>query len=119
MQFWPSDPFSFFDMFWQFALISTIVGIFIFVLVVVIIIRVCRSSAEMAKSFTMQAPSHAIPERYQGGRSDGPDMRTVRLPATCPSCGANLSQESIDWVGPLEAKCNYCGATVRAKFEPV
>ena len=39
-------------------------------------------------------------------------------PSFCASCGAGLSSESIDWVGPLSVKCPYCGAvhpTVKRK----
>ena len=32
-------------------------------------------------------------------------------PSTCKDCGASLSAESIEWVGPLSVKCPYCGAT--------
>lgn len=32
-------------------------------------------------------------------------------PSVCKSCGASLSTESIEWVGPLSVKCSYCGAT--------
>lgn len=32
-------------------------------------------------------------------------------PSFCKDCGASLSAESIEWVGPLTVKCPYCGAT--------
>ena len=71
-------------------------------------------------SFTMEAPSYAIPQYHQGSvRSDGTQIKTVRLPEKCPSCGASLSHEGIDWTGPLEAKCTYCGSTVKAQFENI
>ena len=63
---------------------------------------------------------HAIPDEYQGSvQHHGSQTTTVRLPLKCPSCGAEVSHESVDWVGPLEAKCSYCGATMRATFERV
>lgn len=72
------------------------------------------------KGFTVTPPSFVIPERHQrGGRSDGNTVKTVRLPEKCPSCGASMSHEAIDWTGPLEARCNYCGSTVHAKFENI
>jgi predicted RNA-binding Zn-ribbon protein involved in translation (DUF1610 family) len=37
-----------------------------------------------------------------------------RTPPICPSCGADINTETVDWVGPLQAKCPYCGATVDA-----
>ena len=72
------------------------------------------------RSFTMDAPSYAIPEEQRGRtRSDGSDLTTVRVPKVCPNCGAALAQSTLDWTGPLEASCNYCGATIRATFERV
>ena len=35
-----------------------------------------------------------------------------QVPERCPSCGAPLSDEEVDWVGPLQARCPYCFATV-------
>ena len=32
-------------------------------------------------------------------------------PRFCSDCGATLSSEEIDWVGPLSVKCPHCGAT--------
>ncbi len=32
-------------------------------------------------------------------------------PRFCSECGATLSSEEIEWVGPLSVKCPYCGAT--------
>jgi hypothetical protein len=72
------------------------------------------------RSFTMDAPSHAIPDEHRGRtRSDGSDLTTVRVPKKCPNCNAALAQSGLDWTGPLEARCNYCGSTVQATFERV
>jgi hypothetical protein len=74
----------------------------------------------MARGFTLEAPSFVIPDQHRGQRrSDGTEMKTVRLPEKCPSCTAALSHEGIDWTGPLEAKCNYCGGALRATFENI
>jgi hypothetical protein len=32
-------------------------------------------------------------------------------PRFCSDCGATMSSEGIEWVGPLTVKCPYCGAT--------
>ena len=32
-------------------------------------------------------------------------------PRFCEDCGAALSAEGIEWVGPLTVRCPYCGAT--------
>ncbi|MBS3795264.1 MAG: hypothetical protein KGY80_10220 [Candidatus Thorarchaeota archaeon] len=120
MQF-PFNPFDFFDLFFGFSTIFFLFPVIFFIIFVVVIVRVCQGISQSTSGFTVQPPSYVIPERHrrEGTRSDGSTMQTVRLPERCPSCGASLSHESIDWVGPLEAKCSYCGATVRATFEEI
>jgi len=119
------DPFtmvdSFFGNFMTMFIIISIVFVFAFVIIVFV---VCRGGVGVARGvargFTMEAPSFVIPKQERGRtRSDGSEMTTVRLPEKCPSCGAAISQEGIDWIGPLEAKCSYCGGTLRATFERV
>ncbi len=77
-----------------------------------------RKGSELHESIAVEAPIHVIPDKYQESvQRHGSEMTTVRLPLKCPSCGAEVSPESVDWVGPLEAKCSYCGGTMRATFE--
>ncbi|MFX1367490.1 MAG: hypothetical protein ACFFAY_02700 [Promethearchaeota archaeon] len=72
------------------------------------------------RSFTMDAPAFVIPDEHRGtARSDGSEIRTVRVPRVCPNCKGSLTQDNLDWTGPLEAKCNYCGAVVQATFERI
>lgn len=71
-------------------------------------------------SILVEVPIHAIPDDQQESvMTHGSRTTTVRLPLNCPSCDAVVSHESVDWVGPLEAKCSYCGATMRATFEDI
>ena len=114
-----------FDTFFNFFNIMFIIVPIIFVVVFVIIaVTVCRGGIGIARTvsqgFRVEAPSFVIPDRYRDHRrSDGSQMTTVRLPDKCPSCGATVTQEGIDWTGPLEAKCSYCGGVLRATFEQV
>jgi hypothetical protein len=79
-----------------------------------------RKGREVYESIAVEAPIHVIPDKYQGSvQRHGSEMTTVRLPLECPSCGAEVSHEGVDWVGPLEARCGYCGGTMRATFERV
>ncbi|MHA2385376.1 MAG: hypothetical protein ACXAEE_04110 [Candidatus Thorarchaeota archaeon] len=72
------------------------------------------------RSFTMRAPPFAIPDTHrERTRTDGSDLTTVRVPKKCPNCSAALAQSTLEWTGPLEARCNYCGSTVQATFERV
>lgn len=34
------------------------------------------------------------------------------LPAQCPSCGAPLYANEIEWLEPTRAKCSYCGSII-------
>jgi DNA-directed RNA polymerase subunit RPC12/RpoP len=36
-------------------------------------------------------------------------------PRFCSDCGAALTSEGTEWVGPLTIKCPYCGATQAAE----
>lgn len=114
----PFDPFQFFFGIFGFL---TIIPIIAFIIILISVAKFCERVSQGSSGFTVQPPAFVIPERHrrQSTRSDGSTMQTVRLPERCPSCGASLSHESIDWVGPLEAECNYCGATVRATFEEI
>jgi len=115
----PFEPFPFLGPFYgTVVVLMMILPIIIFIITILVMWKICRSQRSLPtpSSFVMQAPSFAVPSSASV-RSDGPDIRTVRLPSSCPSCGAALSPEGIDWVGPLEARCSYCGATVRATLE--
>jgi hypothetical protein len=122
LQFGMFDPFG--DIFGAFSLMFFVIMVSVVIIIIVVVVFVCKAGSSVATSmtrgFTIDAPSFVIPDRYRGHRrSDGSEMTTVRLPEKCPSCGAAVSHEGIDWTGPLEAKCNYCGSTLRASFERV
>lgn len=35
------------------------------------------------------------------------------LPTHCPSCGAAIKPDEVDWLDELTAECDYCGSPVR------
>ena len=41
-----------------------------------------------------------------------PAKRSV-LPTHCPSCGAGLRADEVEWLDDLTAECAYCGSPVR------
>jgi hypothetical protein len=44
--------------------------------------------------------------------SEAPPKRPV-LPTHCPSCGAALRPDEVEWVDDLTAECAYCGSPIR------
>lgn len=117
MQFTIFDPFQMFGMF---NVLFIVITAFVMVIIIIVFVTVCRVGAQAARGILVNVPQSAIPEQYRGATGPGgTEIRTVRLPERCPTCGAAIASEGIDWVGPLEAKCNYCGGTVKAQLERV
>ncbi len=107
--------------FFEWIILISVLSFLIPMIICVVAIRRSRRTTRRAMgTIAIEAPMHAIPDRYQGSvQTHGSRTTTVRLPVECPSCGAQISHESVDWTGPLEAQCGYCGATMRATFENV
>jgi len=52
--------------------------------------------------------------RQQVLDSAGPAKKPT-LPTHCPSCGAAVRPDEVDWLDDLTAECSYCGSPVRAE----
>ena len=35
------------------------------------------------------------------------------LPTHCPSCGAAMKPDEVEWLDEITAECGYCGSPVR------
>ena len=59
------------------------------------------------------SPSRRMMFGMMAPTSEQPKERSFvyEPPRFCKDCGASLSAETIEWVGPLTIKCPYCGAT--------
>jgi len=42
-----------------------------------------------------------------------PAEKSPTLPTHCPSCGAPLRPDEIEWLDNITAECGYCGSPVR------
>lgn len=40
--------------------------------------------------------------------------KKVILPTHCPSCGAGIKPDEVDWIDEITAECDYCGSPIRA-----
>jgi hypothetical protein len=43
------------------------------------------------------------------------DQKRAILPTHCPSCGAAVRPDEVEWLDELTAECDYCGSPVRAE----
>ena len=53
-----------------------------------------------------QAPAEKV--------APAPQKRAI-LPTHCPSCGAAMRPDEVEWLDELTAECDYCGSPVRAE----
>ncbi|HNF93806.1 MAG TPA: hypothetical protein PLQ75_04060 [Anaerolineales bacterium] len=49
-----------------------------------------------------------------GKEAPAPQKRAV-LPTHCPSCGAAVRPDEVEWLDDVTAECDYCGSPVRAE----
>ena len=111
---------SFFELIILISVLAFLIPLIICIFAVRRSRRSLRTPQRIMDSILVEAPIHAIPDDHQGSiQTHGSRTTTVRLPMKCPSCGAQVAHESVDWTGPLEAQCGYCGATMRATFENI
>ncbi len=107
---------GFFGGFMQFFWLDTHnVGTILFWVMVVPMLSFC-----IGAGIIMYGMKDAMPTRGIGlfgpmlqRNLDEPKEKTFihEPPRFCSDCGATLSSEGIEWVGPLTVKCPYCGAT--------
>jgi outer membrane protein assembly factor BamD (BamD/ComL family) len=45
--------------------------------------------------------------------ASAPKQRPI-LPTHCPSCGAAVRSDEVEWLDGVTAECDYCGSPVRA-----
>ena len=55
----------------------------------------------------------SLPKGFQAGNS-APAKKAV-LPAHCPSCGAAVRPDEVEWLDDITAECDYCGSPVRGE----
>jgi hypothetical protein len=45
--------------------------------------------------------------------SESSSVKRPVLPTHCPSCGAGLRSDEVEWINDVTAECAYCGSPVR------
>jgi len=106
---------GFFGGFMQFFWVDTHdVGTILFYVLVVPMISFLLGSAIIIYGMkdSMPQPGMGFFASASARRTETRERSYVHEPPSfCKDCGASLSAESIEWVGPLTVKCPYCGAT--------
>lgn len=57
---------------------------------------------------------HNMPQ-IDGDEIQASQVKHPILPTHCPSCGAAVRPDEVDWLDELTAECDYCGSPVRAE----
>jgi endogenous inhibitor of DNA gyrase (YacG/DUF329 family) len=100
-------PFDFFSDFFRLTFIMMIIGVVSFLvffgIIVIIICRASKASRQQARIMYEVPNVPAKPERH---------IIRETLPTKCPECLAPISYEKVNWVGPRQAQCPYCGHVV-------
>jgi hypothetical protein len=100
-----------------FSIIALMIGP-LGILFIIFAVLVFVNGAKQKEAKKLGMPSEV---KQTGSTSSSPtvvrvDRRIIyQVPSKCPECGASLSNEDVDWVGPLQAKCPFCRTTVEAK----
>jgi len=55
----------------------------------------------------------SLPKGFQAENS-APARKTA-LPTHCPSCGAAVRPDEVEWLDEITAECDYCGSPVRGE----
>ena len=107
---------GFFGGFLQFFWIDTHnVGLILFYVMVIPMLSFCIGAGIIVYANKDQMPMgrSGLFGGMMARNLDAPKERSYiyEPPRFCIDCGASLSSEDIEWVGPLSIKCPYCGAT--------
>ncbi len=67
-----------------------------------------NSAAEtLIREFEARVKNLPAPQQNTGARG--------RLPGKCPSCGAPVRSDEVDWIDGQSAECAYCGSVIPAE----
>jgi len=48
---------------------------------------------------------------------DRPEAMIPKLPSKCSACGAPVSMQNVEWVGPLSAQCSRCASAIDVEWK--
>jgi len=82
-----------------------------------------QSAQDLAQWITAQRPKTAEPKTAPRSSASLPveilpaaaSAAPARLPLKCPSCGAPIRPDDVEWRDKTTAECDYCGSQIRAE----
>ena len=63
-----------------------------------------KEAAEISAWLKAAVPSEPV---------DAPLLERPALPTRCPSCGATVRPDEVEWLDNVTAECAYCGSPIR------
>lgn len=78
--------------------------------------RVVAELNERGLSETATEISAWLNGTIPAGPHNAPEMAPAKkpaLPTHCPSCGAAIRPDEVDWLDDVTAECAYCGSSIR------
>ena len=83
---------------------------------IVLAITICRQQGQASMRQQHQTyPDHVTyTGDYRSPYAEPAEKKSYEAPSYCPSCGAAISTDEVDWVAPLKAVCPYCEAVMDA-----
>ena len=82
--------------------------------------RVKRRLINELRERGLEAEAAEIEAWMKSAESTAPEstadqVKRPVLPTHCPSCGAGLRRDEVEWLDEVTAECDYCGSPVRAE----
>ncbi len=83
--------------------------------------RIGERMVDELRSHGFKAESEEIASVIQGNLPASADILTepprkpAILPTHCPSCGAAVRPDEVDWLDEITVECDYCGSPVRSE----
>jgi hypothetical protein len=73
-----------------------------------------RGSSDEAKQI-QDFLNALIPKGFAPPPDEAAEAKKPILPTHCPSCGAAVKPDEVDWLDDVTAECEYCGSPVRGE----
>lgn len=82
---------------------------------IVLCVTMCRQQGQAGMpQGIMRRDRRTYTGDYTSPYASAPDRKEYEAPSYCPSCGAAISTDEVDWVAPLKAVCPYCETVIDA-----